>query len=157
MDFDSTSRKTNESTYLGFDFGEKNIGVAVGQRVTGTATALETIRVTSKKALWDAVSRLVQTWRPSAFVVGLPYNPEGEENPIVEPIRRFCRQLESRYHLPVHTMDETLSTRESREIFYRRRSKRSTHFADVKDEIAAQLILQTWLAHTAEKDAQHVR
>jgi putative Holliday junction resolvase len=63
MDFDPVSHETNESTYLGFDFGEKNIGVAVGQRVTGTATALETIRVTSGKALWDAISRLVQTWR----------------------------------------------------------------------------------------------
>ncbi|BBA35607.1 putative holliday junction resolvase [Methylocaldum marinum] len=153
MDFvDPVRHETNEPTYLGFDFGERNIGVAVGQRVTGTATALETIRVTSRKALWDAISRLVKTWRPSAFVVGFPYNPEGEENPIIEPILRFCRQLESRYHLPVHTMDETLSTRESREIFYRRRSKRSTDFADVKDELAAQLILQTWLAHTTQRD-----
>lgn len=79
MNFDPVRQETNESTYLGFDFGEKNIGVAIGQRVTGTATALETIRVTSRKAVWDAVSRLVQTWRPSGFVVGFPYNPEAKK------------------------------------------------------------------------------
>ena len=90
------------ASYLGFDFGERNIGVAIGQRITGTATALETIRATSDEALWSAVSRLVKTWQPSAFVVGMPYHPEeGEENPIVQPILRFCRQLEERFHRPV--------------------------------------------------------
>lgn len=140
------------TTFLGFDFGERNIGVAVGQRITGTATGLETIRATSDAALWSAVSRLVDTWQPSAFVVGMPYHPEGEENPIVQPILRFCRKLEERYLRPVYTMDETLSTRESREIFYRRRSKRSVQFAHIKDELAAQLILQTWLKTSAPRE-----
>lgn len=144
------------ATYLGFDYGERNIGVAVGQRVTATATALETIRATSHQALWNAVNRLVSVWQPSAFVVGRPYHPEGEENPIVQPILRFCRQLEERYKRPVYTMDETLSTKESQEIFYRERSKRSVQFADIKDELAAQLILQTWLNHTANGDSTDV-
>ena len=138
-------------TYLGFDFGALNIGVAVGQRVTATATGLETIRATSDQALWSAVTRLVGIWQPSAFVVGMPYHPTGEENPIVQPILRFCRQLEERYHRPVYIMDETLSTKESQEIFYRERSKRSVQFTDIKDELAAQLILQTWLKHTAQR------
>ncbi|CAL1239359.1 Holliday junction resolvase RuvX [Candidatus Methylocalor cossyra] len=142
-------RDPGNATYLGFDFGERNIGVAVGQRVTATATALETIRATHADALWSAVSRLVRIWQPDAFVVGMPYNPEGEENPIVQPIRKFCRQLQERYQRPVYTMDETLSTKESQELFYRKRSKRSIRFADIKDELAAQLILQTWLRHTA--------
>lgn len=137
------------TTFLGFDFGERNIGVAIGQRITGTATGLETIRATSDTALWNAISRLVETWQPSAFVVGMPYHPEGEENPIVQPILRFCRKLEERYRRPVYTMDETLSTRESREIFYRERSKRSVQFTHIKDELAAQLILQTWLKTSA--------
>jgi putative Holliday junction resolvase len=143
------------ATYLGFDFGELNIGVAVGQRVTATATGLETIRATSNAALWSAVSRLVRIWQPSAFVVGMPYHPEGKENPIVQPILRFCRQLEERYQRPVYTMDETLSTKESREIFYRERSKRSVQFTDIKDELAAQLILQTWLNHTAQRETSN--
>jgi putative Holliday junction resolvase len=134
------------SVYLCFDYGEKNIGVAVGQSVSGTATALETIRATDNQSKWNAISRLVETWRPDAFVVGIPLPYEGNENPILQPIQRFCRQLEGRYRLPVHTMDETLSTAESRELFYQTPNRRrGERFADNKDRIAAQLILQTWL------------
>lgn len=139
----------DRATYLGFDYGECNIGVAVGQRITGTATGLETIRATSEEALWHAVDRLVKTWNPSAFVVGMPYHPEpGVVNPIVTPILQFCKELERRYQRPAHTFDETLSTKESQEIFYRERSKRGVQFQDIKDELAAQLILQTWISHT---------
>lgn len=149
------------ATYLGFDFGERNTGVAVGQRITGTATALETIRANSEEALWEAVARLVKTWQPSGFVVGMPYHPEeGVENPIVQPILRFCRHLEECYQRPCYTMDETLSTKESQAIFYsqnaktkaKSKSRRTVQFADVKDELAAQLILQTWLNHTAHRN-----
>jgi putative Holliday junction resolvase len=136
-----------EKTYLGFDFGELNIGVAVGQRITGTATGLETIRVFSNAAKWQAITRLVETWRPNAFVVGLSYQLDGSENPITQPTLRFCRQLEGRYRLPVYTMDEMLSTVESRHVFYQDRQKRSAEFVDFKDTISAQLILQTWLRH----------
>ncbi|MGI9212247.1 MAG: Holliday junction resolvase RuvX [Methylococcaceae bacterium] len=153
-----TSTEHANSTYLGFDYGEKNIGVAVGQRITGTATALETIRFTSEYALWLAVDRLTETWQPAAFVVGLPYHPDGEINHIVRPILAFCIELERRFQKPVYTMDETLSTRESKEIFYAlrenpRHSKRTTQFLDVKDQMAAKLILQTWLTHTPERNA----
>lgn len=145
------------NTYLCFDYGEKNIGVAVGQRITDTATALETIRVTSVEALWGAVVRLNETWQPAAFVVGMPYHPDGEINPIVQPILGFCQQLEQRFQRPVYTMDETLSTRESQEIFYQQRqqqrNKGTTRFIDVKDQMAAQLILQTWLKHTPQRNA----
>lgn len=152
MGRDAPPPEHGNATYLGFDYGERNTGVAVGQRITGTATALETIRSSNEDALWSAVARLVKTWQPSAFVVGMPYHPEeGEENPIVQPIRQFCRELEKRYQRPVYTFDETLSTKESQEIFYNKRSKRSVQFADIKDELAAQLILQTWLNHTAPR------
>jgi len=138
-------------TYLCFDYGEKCIGVAIGQRITGTASPLATIRATSRKALWDAVNRLNDTWRPDAFVVGMPYHPEGEENPISLSIQKFCNQLKERYRRPVFVMDETLSTRESKSIFYGEPPKRSIRFADIKDEMAAQLILQSWLIHTTPK------
>ena len=144
-----------DETYLGFDYGEKNIGVAVGQRITGTATGIETIRVHSHVMKWQAIERLVETWRPNGFVVGLAYQPDGSENPITRPTLRFCRQLEGRFGLPVHTMDEQLSTMESRQIFYQNRNKRSDEFTDYKDSLAAQLILQTWLSHSADQRHNH--
>lgn len=141
-----------EQTYLGFDFGNKSIGVAVGQRVTGGATALETIRVQNRDAKWRAIARLVETWRPCGFVVGLAYQLDGTENPITQPTLRFCRQLEGRYRLPVYTMDETYTTLESRDVFYDNRMKQSSSFVKFKDAIAAQLILQTWLRETAHRE-----
>ncbi|QSA95704.1 Holliday junction resolvase RuvX [Methylococcus sp. EFPC2] len=140
-------------TYLGFDFGNKSIGVAVGQRVTGGATALETIRVQSQEIKWQAIGRLVETWRPCGFVVGLAYQLDGTENPITQPTLRFCRQLEGRYRLPVYTIDETYTTLESRDVFYDNRMKQSSTFVKFKDAIAAQLILQTWLRVAAHREA----
>jgi putative Holliday junction resolvase len=143
------------ATFLGFDYGERNTGVAVGQRITGTARGLETIRFTSEKTFWDSVGRLVHDWQPTAFVVGMPYNPnpvEGEENPIIGLINQFRSELEKRFSIPAYLMDETLSTKESRTIFYDNRKKKSVQFEDIKDELAAQLILQTWLDHTAQEE-----
>jgi putative Holliday junction resolvase len=138
-----------EGSYLGFDYGDKHIGIAVGQRLTCTATGLVTIPTQSTQARWNSITKLVEAWQPCGFVVGLAYQEDGSENPITPQILKFCRQLEGRYRLPVYTMDETLSTVESKSLFYQSRAKRSTGFGAVKDILAAQLILQTWLEHVA--------
>lgn len=159
MDEPSVNTRPDEhsrnATFLGFDYGEKNTGVAVGQRITGTASTLETLRSQPTDVMWAAITRLVETWQPAAFVVGVPYPivETTERNPMIERILKFCRSLEGRYHRPVHVMDEALSTRESQSIFYDRRPKKSVRFTDIKDELAAQLILQTWLNHTAPRES----
>ena len=141
------------ATYLGFDVGAKKTGVAVGQRITGTATPLETLRSQNRDVLWQSIAQLVKTWQPTAFVVGVPYPIEAtqDKNPVITMILQFCRDLESRHGRPVYVMDEALSTRESQSLFYERRSRKSVNFTDIKDELAAQLILQTWLDHTATR------
>ena len=141
------------ATFLGFDFGEKKTGVAVGQRITGTARGLETIRSHTPEALWSSIGRLVDAWEPQAFVVGVPFPivETTEKNPVIDLIKTFCRDLENRYQRPVHIMDEALSTRESQTLFYTQSHRKSVNFRDVKDEMAAQLILQTWLDHTAPR------
>ena len=67
----------NNKTLLCFDYGEKRIGVAVGQTITSTATALETIIVRNKKPDWDAIGKLISEWKPDKFVVGHPFTLEG--------------------------------------------------------------------------------
>lgn len=129
---------------IGFDFGTKRIGLAIGQRVTGTAAPLGTIRLGSTGEPWKTISELVANWQPVLFVVGLAYLPDGGENPITADTHRFCRHLEKRYRLPVRTIDETLSTAESRQRYFERRGGRNQSFREVKDEWAAQVILQTW-------------
>jgi putative Holliday junction resolvase len=144
------------ATYLGFDFGEKRIGVAVGQSVSGTAAPLRTIPSSPLAGRWQAISDLVEQWRPAALIVGLSYQQDGAENPITAKTLRFCRQLEDRYHLPVFTIDETLTTVASRSFFYARPRRKSVRFEQVKDEMAAQLILQTWLAIHQRVEKPHV-
>jgi len=134
-------------TYLGFDFGTRKIGVAVGQRITGTASPLETIRSEKKAVRWQAIDRLVATWQPEALVVGIAHQADGQDNPITPLMRKFCRQLEARYRLPVHAVDEYLTTFESRQLLFDEVKLRARKVREFNDQVAAKLILQTWLNH----------
>ena len=127
-------------TLLAFDYGEKHIGVAVGQTLTGTANPLETIRVTRTSPDWKAISRIVKTWQPNALVVGLPLNMDGSEQDVSRGARRFGDQLLGRFQLPVHLVDERLTTREARDrLAAEGRAGSDDH------PVAAQIILESWL------------
>jgi putative Holliday junction resolvase len=109
------------------------------------AAPLRTIRLGVSHEPWRTISEVVAAWSPTAFVVGLAYHPDGSENPITPATERFCKELERRYRIPVHRVDETLSTAESRRRFFADNRSGRTRFRDRKDELAAQVILQTWL------------
>ena len=128
-------------TLLGFDFGQKRIGVAVGQQVTGTATALCTLQSRDGRPDWDTISDLIGEWQPDTLVVGLPLHANGKESEISQAARKFARQLEGRYRLPVHTMNEYLSSQAARELQQQNRQADKTGI----DAIAARIILQNWL------------
>ena len=128
------------ATYLGFDFGTKRIGVAVGQTLTATATALVTLGTRNDKPDWEAIGALIAQWQPAALVVGLPLNMDGSENELTRRSLRFCRQLRERYHLEVHTMDERLSSVAATEQL-----ARSGRHGGRVDHVAAQIILENWL------------
>jgi putative Holliday junction resolvase len=135
-----------EGTVLGFDFGHRRIGVAVGQTLTRSATALTVVSVSGKPD-WQVISQLVNEWKPSALVVGLPLGPDGEETDISADARRFGRQLNGRFGLPVFHEDERLTSQSVENIFAeaRRRGIARRKDAGQKDAVAAQLILQSWL------------
>ncbi len=145
MSLDSLLTQTDDNCYLGFDFGTKKIGVAVGQSVTGMASPLETIPAINQKPNWEAISRLVKEWRPTGFVVGICYQEDGSKNPVTDKILKFCRQLEGRYNLSVHTMDEGLTTYESKQLLFDEMKVNATKLWEVQDQLAATLILQSWL------------
>lgn len=137
-------------TLLGFDYGKKRIGIAVGQELTATATPVETLNCSDDEPDWAGISRLIQTWRPQALVVGLPLNMDGTEHTITQAARDFGDQLQQRFQLPVYWIDERLSSIEAEQRIPPRAKQttqwRRRHKGDV-DKVAAQLILQTWLAH----------
>jgi putative pre-16S rRNA nuclease len=138
----------NSDTFLGFDYGTKKIGVAVGQLETGTASPLETIRAVRQKTNWPVISSLIETWRPGGLIVGVSYQPDGSDNPVTPYILRFCRQLEGRYRLPVFQVDECLSTYESKQLLFEELNVPAGKLWAVQDQLAAQLILQSWINQT---------
>jgi putative Holliday junction resolvase len=129
------------TTLFGFDFGPRKIGIAVGQTLTGTATPLATLRSRGHKPDWAGIERLVRDWQPRAAVLGLPMRMDDTEEDWTPLVRRFGRQLQGRFGLEVHLIDERLTSRAAREALGGRQDNR----ADQVDAVAAKLILETWL------------
>ncbi len=137
--------KTSADTYLGFDFGYKKIGVAVGQTITGSASPLQTIRSINQSPDWQIISQLIQEWRPCGLVVGISRQADGSDNPVTPRMIKFCHQLNGRYQLPVYQQDEALTTFEAKQMLFDEVSVNATKLWEVQDQLAAQLILQSWL------------
>ena len=129
------------ATLLGFDFGPRKIGVAVGQTITGSAAPLQTLRARSQRPDWEGIGRLIAEWRPDALVVGVPHNMDDSEVDWAPRVHRFVRQLQGRFGLPVHGVDERLTSREARRALAG--SKGVSR--EAADAVAAKLILETWL------------
>ncbi len=126
---------------LGFDYGTHKIGVAVGQDLTATATALETLSMVNHKPDWQRIARLLDDWKPDALVVGHPFEMTDREANNAAGAKKFARQLHGRFHLPVHLADERLTSREAWSQLGGRAAKDPTRV----DAYAAKLILETWL------------
>lgn len=129
-------------TLLGFDFGTRRIGVAVGQTVTRTARPLCTLHSRDGGVDWAAITRLLDEWQPEALVVGLPVHMDGSEHELTARARRFGNRLAGRYNLRVFFVDERLSSDEAeRQLAAEGRAGDKS----AVDRLAAQLILQAWL------------
>jgi len=129
---------------LCFDFGTKRIGVAVGQTITQTATPLQTVRNKNNRPDWNNIEQLIDEWQPDALVVGLPLNMMDEVQEMTIASEKFMRQLHGRFHLPVYSIDERLSSFEA--------AQRTGKTTDL-DPVAAQAILETWFTENHDKIA----
>ncbi len=107
---DSAHAATPVGTVLAFDFGTKRIGVAVGETLLGTARPLTTIHSETRDGRFSAIAALIAEWQPVLLVVGVPFSLAGEAHEMTERCRRFARQLEGRFRLPVSLVDERLSS-----------------------------------------------
>jgi putative Holliday junction resolvase len=140
-------------TYLGFDFGNKKIGIAVGQLLTITASPLTTLRSVKQQPDWHGIRHIITQWQPAGLVVGISKKSDGSDNPITPLMLKFCKQLESRFNLPVYRQDETLSTFEAKQLLFDDVGVRAGKLWDVQDQLAAQLILQSWLNSRLRPDS----
>ena len=139
---------------LGFDYGTKQIGVAVGQVITGQARELCTLKAQNGVPDWNQVEALIKEWKPDAIVVGLPLNMDGTPSDMSERAEKFGRRINGRYNVPVFTHDERLTTFEAKGERMARGGKRGSYRDNPVDAIAAALLLQGWLeANTDKLDA----
>ena len=139
-------------TILGFDFGEKRIGVAVGNTVTSQAQALTTLHVESNAARLCAVEKLVAEWQPASFVIGQPEHADGQPHDVAHLAKKFGNRLTEKFRLPVAYINETLSSVEASSILGARGVKGIAQRAEI-DAVAAQVILQSYLDERARHAA----
>jgi putative Holliday junction resolvase len=132
-----------EGTLIGFDFGSRRIGVAVGETSTRIANPLGAIDAVANDARFAEIARIVDEWRPAGFVVGRPRHGDDSEHAVAKLAEKFGRRLAARYGVPVSYVDETLTSAEA-ESRLREARTRAGRKADV-DALAAMLILQSFL------------
>jgi putative Holliday junction resolvase len=134
-----------ERTLLAFDFGTTRIGVAVGQELLGTASALTPLPARDGIPNQEALKKLIDEWQPDLFIVGLPINMDGTESEMSRRARKFGNRLYGHYGKPWFGVDERGTTKQAKSI-----AKDLGHRGSYKDNpvdgIAAQLILEAWFA-----------
>lgn len=130
-------------TILAFDFGEKRIGIAVGETILKVAHSLTTIEAEENEIKFSQIANLIQEWRPSLLIVGLPTYLNGEAHALTQLSKKFAQRLEGRFNLPVKMVDERLSSAEASQKL------RDVGINGIKqkaklDAVAAQIILQSY-------------
>lgn len=137
-----------DGTVLGFDVGNKRIGVAVGSAFGVGARALAVVDVHGNGPDWNALDKLREEWRPDGLVVGDPMTLDGGDQPNRKRAHAFARQLQQRYQLPVVLIDERASSIEAAERFAvdRAAGRKRRRDAAALDAVAAAVIIERWLA-----------
>jgi putative Holliday junction resolvase len=136
--------KVSGHTILAFDFGARWIGVAVGDTETRLASPLGMFEAESRIGRIAEVETLVREWTPERLLVGLPLAMDGGEHDMTRRARRFARQLEARFRLPVELADERLSS-VAAEATLRETGRGGRRHKHLAHALAAKIILQAYL------------
>jgi len=128
---------------MAFDFGTKNIGIAIGQEITGSSQTFYTVKANQGEPEWTQLDKVVFDWNPKLFIVGDPLNFDGSESDMKEKSDKFSHQIQKKYKIPVKLVDERLTTKEARErikegVDMSLRSSNDIH------QVSAQIILESW-------------
>ena len=130
---------------IAFDYGEKKIGVAVGQTSTNTSSPLKIIFNKDNKTNWISISSLLDEWKPDLILLGKPLNMDGSESEIMKKVEKFYKELKSIYDADIEFVDERLTTFEAREILKNEKQ-------DNVDAHAAKILIDNWLDINKEKN-----
>lgn len=139
-----TAKALGERTLLGFDFGTKYIGIAVGQEITGTASPVTSLKAQDGIPNWDNLKKVLDEWQPDLLIVGLPLNMDGTEQPLTQRAKKFANRLSGRFGLPVETHDERLTTVDAKAQLFERGGYKKLK-KDAIDTHSALLILESFM------------
>jgi putative holliday junction resolvase len=146
-----SKKHVQSGTVLAFDFGERRIGIAVGEHLLASATPLMTIDNESNEIRFQIITKLVSEWQPRLLVVGLPLSLDGTEHAVTQLCKKFARRLNGRFNLPVMLIDERYSSVEAsqrlNEAGIRGRAQK-----EMLDQVAAQTILQSYFDYGSKQD-----
>ena len=123
----------------------------MGNTLLRVARPLTTIAAEAAAARFAAVAALIDEWQPNVLVVGVPVHADGVPHEMTARAERFARQLEGRFALQVARVDERYTT-EDAEATLAAAGIRAAGRKAARDEVAAQLILQSWFDEPARND-----
>ncbi|MFI4847383.1 MAG: Holliday junction resolvase RuvX [Candidatus Makana argininalis] len=126
---------------ISFDFGTKNIGVAIGQFITCKANPLKEIKK-SKFNFWFAIEKILYEWKPYLVVVGLPLNMDGSDQIITNLARKFANKINIKFGYEIKMQDERLTSIEAREKLF---NKFGYKYLKKVNSISAVIILENWM------------
>lgn len=129
----------NSMQVMALDFGTSKVGVAVGNTKTKTSSPITTLKYNSYKHLWSLLEPMLSEWEPTLIVVGMPLHMDGEESTLSDLVKAFAKKLETQFDRKVVLVDERLTSREARSM---------TTNLDEIDQLAAKIILDTWINHS---------
>ncbi len=133
-------------TVLAFDFGLKNIGVAVGQSITRTATPVTTLAARDGIPIWQEIALLIEKWQPKILIVGVPLHLDGSAQPMTFCARRFINRLKTFYKLPVAEIDERLTSWEAKERTSLKPSRhKQKRIEQQAHAYAAVILIEQWM------------
>lgn len=133
---------------IAFDFGLKNIGVAVGENILKKGRALNKLSVHNGYPNWNNIKTLLKNWQPQFLVVGLPLNIDGTKQEITKKAEKFAYLLKYKFNIIVFLHDECLSTKEARSLIFHKNGFKALK-KDKIHSIAAVIILESWFNHNA--------
>ena len=137
------SAAVGQRTIIGFDFGKKYIGVAVGQELTGSASPLGSIKANDGIPNWDSLASYLTEWQPDFIVVGLPLNMDGSEQQLTIDAKKFGNRVAGRFGIKVEFQDERLTTADAKEQLFNRGGFKNLKKDNIDAE-SARLIIESF-------------
>jgi putative Holliday junction resolvase len=136
---------SSSRTILGFDFGTKSIGVAIGQEITGTASPLDALSAKDGIPDWLKIAIIYEQWAPQLVVVGLPLNMDGSKQQVTFAAQKFANRLHAKFKTPVQTFDERLTTVDAKATLFEMGGYKKLSKGKI-DSASACLILESFMA-----------